>query len=420
LRVLFAVLLLATAPFAAHAATTRCSKLQVETDKWVARTVNRLVKSAHAAYARDAAQESYESVLTETLATIRRCGLSERVDFQERYRNFLDYVETVSLEQRPGHDLGFSVPDAAYFEETRPFVSIPEDLLSQGFLRSVSRYETLGNAKSYLRRLNADRAPSEQLLFFSYKSRHLGTPDNPESFLRLLIIVPSDSKTGSAERWVQFGVPDRAAQAPVRNVSVVSAVPNEDGTFNTYFKDFFRTYNKDGSVGLKGRWELGEGTENCSTCHKSGILPVFPVAGSVSAAEEPEVQAANERFLRYAPPRFGKYLNTKRLGPGLGTSSAAEREQRFGAGFARKAVAEAMTCVACHNYDHLGALNWPMERKIINSFIKGGKMPPGNSLTEAERAELYDKLILEYFSTDDRLPGILKSWLLGTSKENSP
>ena len=37
----------------------------------------------------------------------------------------------------------------------------------------------------------------------------------------------------------------------------------------------------------------------------------------------------------------------------------------------------------------------------------------GFKLTEPQREELYDKLIQEYFATDDSNPGILKSWLLG-------
>jgi len=69
-------------------------------------------------------------------------------------------------------------------------VQIPEFLLDQQFLRAVSRYETLERAKAFLRQLNAKRDLAEQLIFFSYKSRHLGTPDNDASYGRLLIIVP--------------------------------------------------------------------------------------------------------------------------------------------------------------------------------------------------------------------------------------
>jgi hypothetical protein len=62
----------------------------------------------------------------------------------------------------------------------------------------------------------------------------------------------------------------------VRNLSVVSATARSYGTSSVYFKDYFRTYRRDGSIGIKERWELGYGDDNCVQCHKSGILPIFP------------------------------------------------------------------------------------------------------------------------------------------------
>ena len=72
-----------------------------------------------------------------------------------------------------------------------------------------------------------------------------------------------------------------------------------------------------------------------------------------------------------------------------------------------------MTCTSCHRHEGLGAFNWPMDQATISSYIKGGQMPFGRRLTTAERNELYEKLIQEYFATNDDNPGILKSWLLG-------
>jgi hypothetical protein len=43
-------------------------------------------------------------------------------------------------------------------------------------------------------------------------------------------------------------------------------------------------------------------------------------------------------------------------------------------------------------------------------------MPFGWKLQESDREELNDKLVEEYFSTDDTNPGILKSWLLGNPR----
>jgi len=124
-------------------------------------------------------------------------------------------------------------------------------------------------------------------------------------------------------------------------------------------------------------------------------------------------QAVNERFLAYGSPRYEKYLDTSKFGPGLGSANWREREQRFGAGFEKTVVGRAMTCAACHRTERLGALNWPMDETIISSYIKGGEMPLGDTLHTSDRDKLYTKLIEEYFATDDANPGILKSWLLG-------
>jgi hypothetical protein len=386
--------------------------LKSGTDAWVTGRVDALVQSARKAYESDSAIPAYEKVLEGIEKTIRQCKLSEDNDFINRYRVFVDYVGAVSLERKPDHELGFLVPDQQYFAETRKFVEIPQFLLNQSFLQSVSRYETLDSAKSFLRELNSKRDPLEQLIFFSYKSRHLGTPDNDASFRRLLIIVPGNAVKGVPDKWVQFGVPDPGGHKRVRNVSVVSAVGGSDGTFNAFFKDFYRTYAKDGSITVQGRWEVGEGDDNCTQCHKSGILPIFPALGSVAESEQPAWQTVNDRFLTYGVPRFGRYLDGSKLGPGLSFASLESREQRFGASFVNTPAAKAMVCSSCHNSQRLGALNWPMDKILISSYINGGQMPRGQHLNVSDRRELYAKLIQEYFAIDNNNPGILKSWLL--------
>jgi hypothetical protein len=390
-----------------------CARLKARADAWVAARVDALVQAARGAYESDGAIPAYGRVLDGIAGTIRQCRLSEDNDFLSRYRVFVEYVETASLDRRPDHELGFVVPDKQYFAETRRFVEIPEFLLNQTFLRSVSRYETLGRAKSFLRQLNSTRDPSEQLIYFSYESRHLGTPDNSSSHHRLLIVVPGNATNGVPDKWVQFGVPDPGARARVRNVSVVSAVAGGGGTFNAYFKDFYRTYRRDGSISIQGRWELGEGDDNCAQCHKSGILPIFPERGSVIEAEQQALLAVNERFLTYGSPRFGRYLDGRKLGPGLSSASLDDRRQRFGARFAETPAAKAMVCSSCHNSQRLGALNWPMDKILISSYVNGGQMPVGHQLKISDRHDLYAKLIQEYFETDKNNPGILKSWLLG-------
>jgi hypothetical protein len=385
-----------------------CDQIKSQPESWVAGRVDGLVLAARRAYERDNAQAAYERVLDGIVRTMQQCRLADDKDFAARYPEFASFVATVSLDRLPDHELGFSVPDSVYFSETRAYVAIPDFLLTPEFLRVVSRRETLKQAKAMLRELNTGRSKDDQLIFFSYESRHLGTPDNPDSFWRLLIVVPGNAAQGLPEKWVQFGVPDPRARAPVRNVSVVSVAQDPDGSTNTYFKDYFRTFRRNGSITVKGRWDLGFGDDNCALCHKSGILPIFPVNGTVSADEQDELRAVNERFLKYGRPRFGKYLDASKFGPGLGTTATAEPghvEVRKGS--------DGVKCGSCHQPEGLGALNWPMDRVLISSFVKGGQMPFGIELTAFERNRLYTRLIDEYFAIDEKNPGTLKSWLLG-------
>jgi hypothetical protein len=397
---LFVVLSLSAAP---------CDRIKSQRDTWVAGRINALVFAARAAYESDRAQPAYGRVLDGIVDTIDKCRLAHDNDFVARYPEFIEYVTTISLDRQPDHELGFKVPDKVYFAETRQYVEIPDFLLTPTFLRVVSRYETLRQAKAMLQVINAGRAADDQLIFFSYESRHLGTPDTPESFRRLLIVVPGNAAQHVPEKWVQFGVPDPRARAPVRNVSVVSVLPGPDATTNVYFKDYFRTFRRNGSITIKGRWELGEGDDNCAMCHKSGILPIFPVNGSVSRDELQTVRVVNERFLKYGRPRFDKYLDASKLGPGLGSGNSSELLR---SGNSTVGV-DGVKCAACHQPNMLGSLNWPMDRTIISSFVKGGQMPFGYQLQAAERTRLYKKLIQDYFTIDDASPGILKAWLLG-------
>lgn len=395
----------------AHASP--CARLKSHADLWVIAKVDAFVRAARAAYESDNALPAYHRVLDGITGPIRTCKLAEDEDFINRYRVFVEYIEAASIDRRSDHELGFIVPDKQYFAETRQYVELPEVLMDQGFLRSVSRFETLAQAKSFLRLLNSSRDPSEQLIFFSYTSRHLGTPDNDDSYRRLLVVVPGNAAKGVPEKWVQFGVTDPGVRLRTRNVSVVSTIPGSNGTSSVYFKDFFRTYRRDGSINITGRWELGEGDDNCVQCHKSGILPIFPERDSVNPDEEQALLAVNERFLAYGSARFEKYLDERKFGPGLSSANAADRAQRFGVSFAATATARAMNCSSCHQPERLGSLNWPMDKVLISSFIKGGKMPLGHNLKLPERRDLYAKLIQEYFAIDRTNPGILKSWLLG-------
>jgi len=377
---------------------------------WVRDSVDKLVRTAHVGYQRKDPYK-YNVALEEVVNSAKRCGYDHSTDLVSEFPEFVEYLDEAGYAVRPGHELGFNVSDRQYFAETGRWVTLPEYLLDKRFVRDVSRAETLWRAKIYLTKLNSTRSANSQLIFFSYTSRHIGTPDNNDSYRRLLVVVPGFD--GEPDKWVQFGVTDPGARRLTRNISVVSAVPRGDGSYDAYFRDMFRTYGRDGSVTIRGRLELGEGEDNCVACHKSGVLPIFPVAGSVGRGEEDRVAAVNARFRGYGAPRFGGYIDPSKFGPGLGFGTTEKRHVRFGPAFSETVVAHAMVCDRCHTPEKLGYLNWPMDRVIVASFVNAGWMPRDARLSSAHRAELYEKLVREYFDVSDTNPGIMKSWLLG-------
>jgi hypothetical protein len=405
-RFVLCVLLCALTPIVVF--SVPCATTPEEQAAWVQRSVDLLIRKARAAYNEERSERTYERTLNEISYRVRQCKLADDVSFVARYPEFLEYVRVLSLDQRPDHELGFEISDREYFDKTRTVVSIPDFLVTPEFLKAVRRYETLPQAKAILRSNNATRPPNKQLLFFSYESRHLGTPDNDNSYLRLLIVVPADSEHDIPEKWVQFGIPDPGARDAIRNLSVVAVAPGPEGTTNNYFKDYFRTYRRDGSVTIKGRWELGEGDDNCVKCHKSGVLPIFPVDGSVSENEKSIVEEVNRRFGNYSSPRFGGYLDGSKFGPGLGSARRTVDD--------RHPSTTSVNCAACHQPNNLGWLNWPMNSVLISSFVESGRMPMGRKLERWESSALYAQLIDDYFSIDTKRPGVLKAWLLGLDK----
>lgn len=392
-----------------------CARTPKQKDLWVTQRVNALVRAARSAYQNDLTRPRHDRVVGEIAGTLKRCRFSDDREFANRYPEFIEYIRLLFLAVDDKHELGFETTDEAYFAETSAHTTIPDFLLTPSFLRAASTYESLPQAKALLREMNASRTAEEQLVFFSYESRHLGTPDNPNSYRRLLIVVPGNTAQNVPEKWVQFGIPDPRRPRSVRNISVVSVVPTSDQSTNVFFKDYFRTYRRNGSITIKGRWELGEGEDACVECHKSGVLPIFPEAGSVSQDELRLVDAVNKRFRTYGPARFGKYLDATKFGPGLGSTSAKQLFQPTG--FETSASHSSTTsCAACHQPSGLGALNWPMDSTLIGSFVKGGRMPLGSRMSQSERVRFYQQLIDDYFTIDEAHPGILKSWLLGNMR----
>ena len=77
------------------------ARLKFDPDSWVRAKVDALVVAACAAYKDDKAIPAYERVLNSIVSAMRRRKLSQDVGFSSRYREFVEYIEAVSLDQQP-------------------------------------------------------------------------------------------------------------------------------------------------------------------------------------------------------------------------------------------------------------------------------------------------------------------------------
>ena len=334
--------------------------------------------------------------------------------------NLSTYMHALWLRTEKGYRGGYRVSDASYYEKADAMTAIPAELQAPELLRQVTQFGRLARAKSYLQRLNQSRPDDQKMVFFSYRSQHLGTPDNIEAFGRLLVVVP-----GNPEKWIQYGVPEFPRQS-VRNVSIVAVDRQPDGAQDVYFRDRAVIRDDNERLVLQGRFELGVGVDACVDCHKAGVNPIFPTPGSVSADELALIDQVNRRFLTYVPPSFHGDYDPSWFGPGLGTfrpnASPDVLRQRVREALGThgeaasadqvESVAQHVNCAECHQPSFLEPLNAPLNPKMLRSYVLGGQMPPGANLTPPEKQALVDVLLDDYFSSGPPEDGILMDWLL--------
>jgi hypothetical protein len=332
----------------------------------------------------------------------------------EQLAHLKGFAETRKNEDLPGWQLGFNVPDAQYFRDTGAWTDVPAELQDQTLLQAFSDPARIDEGLKILENLNAALPPEKKMIFFRYTSQHLATPDESQVYGRVLIVVPGDP-----ERWVQFGVPE-VGKPKTKNLSVVAVKTDANGDKHVYLKDHYRMV-EGGQIHLRDRFDATHVSDNCTNCHKSGVLPIFPKPGSFSPLDAGKIDAVNKRFKTYLPADFGGYIDLTKLGIGIGPVGPAAEQLRTadfmkicaGSGTSPESVQRiksSMTCAKCHNTDDLGELNYPVNRILLKSFVLGGKMPPKNDLTAPERQGLVNCLEAEYFGVDNASPNVLLNW----------
>lgn len=373
-------------------------------------------------------KNNLKNALEEIRLNINKCKEINKVP--SYLTNLNKTVKSLSHIGSKKHQFGFNVEDLKYIKDTQKLTSIPRILKNQKFLNALSPPLNLDQAKHYLEITNKKLSQKDRLIYFSYISRHLGTPDNEDAFGRLLIIVP-----GEIEKWVQFGI--HRNNLEVKNVSVISV--NKE-THDTYYSDNYRIRNEKNLITFKHRYfynlekKYDTQIDRCVTCHTTGVIPIIPEKNSVSKKEIPQLIKANNRFLSYMPPKFGGYISELRSGPVLGKIKETNQRMTLLRRCApkvsldiKKKIASSMNCATCHNNKALGSFYFPFKKIMLHEAIINGNMPPAksylsrdtvqdtSSLSKFERKTIYECLIEEYFGNvrnKSTIDSELYKWLI--------
>lgn len=343
--------------------------------------------------------------------------------------------------------LGFNVPDQEYYKNVDDYVSIPTELTSQDFLQSISRplvNDGYKKAKAYIDSLNKQRTKQgkEKIVAFVFPTK-LGNFEisQKSEASRFFVRWP-----GNPIKYIQFATHDIYGGSG--QTSVVAVHKDKEGTLHSYFKDHWREIPKEGRVTLRKVTEgIFTGNE-CISCHQSGPRQIAPRSWSKLDPEtKKQIKAVNAEFAEMTGMRWGGYLDTNLLGPGLGTeredfprnrsffeNCSAKRYQieakqpssgipieklREKKDAIFKKIATAMNCGSCHDNQTRGRIGIPYDPTHTFFKIYSGEMPPENNLTEFERGILVDCLKDEYegyLYTDEKgegqfMPGTLARYL---------
>ncbi|WP_146255471.1 cytochrome c [Azospirillum sp. TSA6c] len=359
-------------------------------------------------------------------------------------KNFRTFSRALSYFNKTDHQFGFNINDNDFLQRTKTQLEIPHLLQSQEFLLAVSDENKLLDAKKLIDDRNLMVEPDKKWQIAFYKSQFLTTPDCFSTFGRFFVYVPNHD---GYEKWIQFGIntpgfmPDPScSDKKSNNFSVVSVGPiNSDGKSVTYSLDYWRNYQSDGSIVVKTRYESVNTTENCFLCHKTAPLGIHPeveydLDASGKLVERPKGSPSlfddlNDKINgTYGQLSFDGLMEPLDYGPSIGPTNvvrdiayvrACAKDESLSDASLTK-IGGAMRCSSCHREGELGPLNFPQPlrsdaksvQRQLAGYIMSGMMPPGNKLSQAERAALHKCLVNEYYDIEKET-GILVNWLKG-------
>lgn len=322
--------------------------------------------------------------------------------------NLVPFVHQQAKIRRDDFEMGFEVPDRDYLAaQPKEMMALPHEL-ADGL---PDDWEDLFQERGWL--------------YLRYTSWSVKNPPN-DSMERLLVMVP-----GSAyDQWINFTFkdPSNPSSPPERMIDMI-VMQKRDSSQNIQPKIHFRQYvtNSRGNRPLlRTRGQLGK-TENCYSCHATGMREIIPAPGSLQPVvalrgEEgsdgvelarKRLDRLNKRMRDYGKVSWGSSLDPATYGPPLGA---------------------VVGCNRCHDGQARGILNAGADAESVrHKMVRELTMPPtrlteirssletrmtggstGLNPAESDHLHAREKLNEEYWDLYQRASLIqMRHWLRG-------
>jgi len=380
------------------------------------------------------AQSHYKKNIVYISSVLKQCAaqMNQIVGASGCFKNFNRFINRLDLSKRPGHLLGFDVPDSEYLEllSAKGYLVLPPNLARQELLADIdhTRYQDFSKVEDKI------RSYDPKWRVFYYKSRNLSTPDDSQAMGRLLVYIPGDA----SDRFIQFGVSDDPSSKPPEVISqiIVEKLDPVSGKAHAdpqvYYVDLWRSRNS-GSISVTSRLQSVKTAEPCYSCHESPLIKIKPADHSIlSDLSSQQLADVNSVISGYAAAKIAEF-NRDDFGPSVGSESKAvdaakhwqvlkqncgAEQLKDDASVAR--VRAAMNCASCHDGAKRAAIHYvsvlpdqfPTGSNLVKQIIiQDAVMPPQSELKADENTVLYQCLSKSVSSPGD-LSGALERWLL--------
>jgi len=347
------------------------------------------------------------------------------------------------------HVLGLEMTDDDYWKFAEPYVKLPELLRSQPFLDAMRSPQGYQQAINLIEAHNKTLSQDKKWTVLPFMARFILSVDRT-TYGRLLVFVPDETlPDGSTlDRWIQFAIatPIQIKTEEIQSVSIVAVRRNvpPNGTTSAYMVDYMRhRESQSGQIDLVPTMKLPHNpSKNCYDCHKSPALPIRPETEYVFDTEGHLVpktvgvgettKRLNTRIRAYGNDQTG-VQDLKAYGPSIGPASRQRSDDYVRALVPEMKLTDAavakikgsMKCSSCH--DSFAPLNYLLavrtnrdeeafkdHTNMVQTYVKKGWMPPGNTLSPTERSALWKCLSREYFDPAFG-SGVFVDWLKGSA-----